>query len=901
MQGWDRMGMITSFLYNFIVTPLIYLVEFVFSVLYRIVANPGLAIVGVSLVVNFLCLPLYRMADRLQEEERQRQASMSKWVNHIKEHFKGDEQYMILTTYYRQEGYKPIQALNSSISLLLQIPIFMAAYNYLSNLVILKGAPFLFINDLGQPDALFSLGGFAINVLPIAMTLLNCVSTFIYTKGLGMRDKVQAYGLAMLFLVLLYDSPAGLVMYWTCNQIFSVAKNIVFKRGADANAERGAQEGEGAWSATPTFLLAALLITALGGLLVPSALISSSAKEFINEIDFVNPLSYIGYVATVIGGFVILWVGVFFYLSKRRGREVFAAVLTLLAGVFLADYFFFGRHLGIITSSLIFEKELTYSTKAMVANTLMLFVAPIVLTFLWRRQRQLINPLLGISLAAVVGMSVPNLMQINDVARATQENIEAVKAEAALEESERAAQAAAEREEGETTPTKAVAEDSNLDTFYDAEGNIKPLFTLSRGGKNVVVLFMDRSISGYVPYILNEKPELKEKLDGFVYYPNTISFGSFTVFGSPALYGGYDYSIESMNARSNVLLKDKHDEALQIMPALFSQNGFDVTMLNPPLVSYQYYSTDYAIYEQYENVDAYNVTWAYADKYFAEYADTNRENFKRNLCFYSLFKMAPVCLQKTLYDDGIYFSTAVNHTIDEAFIQNYSAIVSLRDLVSIDEGSSDNVLIMGNCMTHNPDMLQMPNYEPSQYVDNTNYEDLSRFTLDGRSVDMSTDRFLKHYHANMAALLRLGEWFDYLREQGVYDNTRIIIVSDHGAQFKQFSDMVFDGGALDVECVNPTFMVKDFDAHGFTTSDEFMTNADTPVLAMQGIIDNPTNPFTGNPITSDSKNDHPQLVTTSQDWHTEHYRDKTSFDPEDGGWYTVHDDIFDEGNWERLD
>ena len=46
--------------------------------------------------------------------------------------------------------------------------------------------------------------------------------------------------------------------------------------------------------------------------------------------------------------------------------------------------------------------------------------------------------------------------------------------------------------------------------------------------------------------------------------------------------------------------------------------------------------------------------------------------------------------------------------------------------------------------------------------------------------DYITREQLAHYHANAAALLRLGEWFDWMREQGVYDNTRIIIVSDHG-------------------------------------------------------------------------------------------------------------------------
>ena len=62
----------------------------------------------------------------------------------------------------------------------------------------------------------------------------------------------------------------------------------------------------------------------------------------------------------------------------------------------------------------------------------------------------------------------------------------------------------------------------------------------------------------------------------------------------------------------------------------------------------------------------------------------------------------------------------------------------------------------------------------------------------------------------------------------------------------------------------PLLMVKDFNAKGFTTSEDFMTNADVPELATTGLIDNPKNPFTGNPIRSDAKK-LPQTVLYSAD------------------------------------
>ena len=65
---------------------------------------------------------------------------------------------------------------------------------------------------------------------------------------------------------------------------------------------------------------------------------------------------------------------------------------------------------------------------------------------------------------------------------------------------------------------------------------------------------LDRAISGYVPYILEEKPELQEQFAGFTYYPNTLSHGFYTNFGVPGLFGGYEYTPTEMNKRDSELL-----------------------------------------------------------------------------------------------------------------------------------------------------------------------------------------------------------------------------------------------------------------------------------------------------------------------------------------------------------
>ena len=87
--------MIGNIVYNLLITPLEYIFKVVFCLINRLTDVPAIAIVGLSWVMNFLVLPLYKRADAIQEEERDKVASMSPWVNHIKKTFKGDERYMI--------------------------------------------------------------------------------------------------------------------------------------------------------------------------------------------------------------------------------------------------------------------------------------------------------------------------------------------------------------------------------------------------------------------------------------------------------------------------------------------------------------------------------------------------------------------------------------------------------------------------------------------------------------------------------------------------------------------------------------------------------------------------------------------------------------------------------------
>ena len=193
-----------TILYTTLIRPRQLVFEVLFMLANRMINNPGMSIIVLSLAMNFLVLPLYRRADAMQEEERDIENKLHAGVAHIKKTFKGDERMMILQTYYRQNDYKPTYVFKGSISLFLEIPFFIAAYQFLSHLEILKGVSFGVISDLGAADALIHIGGYNFNLLPFVMTGINLISCVIFTKGYPTKTKVQLYSMAIFFLFFLF-------------------------------------------------------------------------------------------------------------------------------------------------------------------------------------------------------------------------------------------------------------------------------------------------------------------------------------------------------------------------------------------------------------------------------------------------------------------------------------------------------------------------------------------------------------------------------------------------------------------------------------------------------------------------------------------------------------------------
>ncbi|MBQ6116634.1 MAG: YidC/Oxa1 family membrane protein insertase [Oscillospiraceae bacterium] len=867
-----------SMLGTFLIGPLKFVFEIIFQLVYEWVQDPGLCIIALSLAMNFLVLPLYRRADAVQEQARDREAALAPGVAHIKKTFSGNERMMMLQTYYRQNRYLPLNAFSGSVSLLLEIPFFMAAYQFLSNLPLLNGTAFWMIRDLGAPDRLLSLGSLPVNVLPILMTLINFASAAIYLKGFPLKTKIRTYAIAVAFLVLLYNSPAGLVFYWTLNNVFSLLKNIVTYyvlpriRAERAKSGKPAEKKAGRQKTRPLpqpdgklFFLAAAFLTVLVGAFIPSVFISASPQEYVDLTHYFSPLWYNVSALLLAAGFFLLWFGVFYWLASPRGKVIFERILVICAILGAVNYMFFGTNLGILSASLRYAGGVSFLAKERILNGVV-FVGAILLVLLLAKKLQKVFPyLLTISLAALLVMTGINT-------------------------------ASTRRALKDLDPREAVPEAH---------------FTISREGKNVVVLFLDRAMGEYVPYLLQEKPELTEIFDGFTWYSNTISFGGHTNMCAPALMGGYEYTPVELNKRDTERLLDKHNEALKVLPVLFMNNGYGVTVCDAPYANYKWIP-DLSIYDEYPSIRKFITKGAFSSE---DDKDSAIRNNLRNFFAFSWMKTLPLELQPVVYDSGSYLiagsqngsvaqirtGLSRSHGMDQGFLDPFNVLRNLSHITKIEDGGTGQYLFFYNDAPHEPMMLQEPDYLPALTVDNSTYDEAHRhrFTANGKTLIVENGSQMIHYQANMASLLQIGSWLQYLRDNGVYDNTRIIIVSDHGYYLGQNPDREFTrrGKVIDTESYYPLLMVKDFNARGFRTSDEFMTNADVPALAVEGVIADPVNPFTGKRITTEEKTAHDQYIMTSREWHVND-RD-TVFAP--SGWAIIRDDINARQNWRFID
>jgi YidC/Oxa1 family membrane protein insertase len=193
--------------------------------IHSVVENWGWSIIIFTILIKLIFYPLNAKAGRSMAQMKVLGPKMEK----LKEMYGEDRQKLnqAMMELYRQEKVNP---LGGCLPIVVQIPVFIALYWVLLASIELRHAPWLgWIHDLSAPDPYF--------ILPV----IYAVSMFVQTKlNPAPADPVQAKVMMIMpivFSVFFLFFPAGLVLYWVCQNLLSILQQWHINRTLAAEAK----------------------------------------------------------------------------------------------------------------------------------------------------------------------------------------------------------------------------------------------------------------------------------------------------------------------------------------------------------------------------------------------------------------------------------------------------------------------------------------------------------------------------------------------------------------------------------------------------------------------------------------------------------------------------------------
>lgn len=221
--------------------------------IYSICHNWGLSIIVLSVLMRTVSFPLTRYGMKQQRIFKKKQAQLTPLIHEIEKKFKddADRSYEETMKLYREHNFSPFVSFKGCLWLFVQIPIFLALFQILSHSYEIKGASFLWMQDLSLPERLFPLGvtlpiiGGYFNLLPILMGVVQLIQGYMMNQSgvsepgsKGQGNKV-IYILPITMMILFYSFASGLLLYWTTTNICQIFEQWVVNKRGDSRTRNG--------------------------------------------------------------------------------------------------------------------------------------------------------------------------------------------------------------------------------------------------------------------------------------------------------------------------------------------------------------------------------------------------------------------------------------------------------------------------------------------------------------------------------------------------------------------------------------------------------------------------------------------------------------------------------------
>ncbi len=181
----------------------------------------GWAIITITIIIKVLFWPLTLASIR----SGKRMAALQPQVKAIQEKYKEDPMKVQQKTMALWKENK-VSPMSGCLPTLVQMPVFFGFLYMIRSAIELRGATFIWVRDLSQPDTIFLIPGvnFPFNLLPLVMGATMLWQARLTPPSPGMdpaQAKMMRY-MPLMFLVFLYNYSAALTLYWTVQNLLSI-------------------------------------------------------------------------------------------------------------------------------------------------------------------------------------------------------------------------------------------------------------------------------------------------------------------------------------------------------------------------------------------------------------------------------------------------------------------------------------------------------------------------------------------------------------------------------------------------------------------------------------------------------------------------------------------------------
>lgn len=730
---------ISEILYYVLIFPLQAILSFFLAYIHNnFISNWGSSIVALSILLNIFLLKIYLYTDKKAKEESKIKEKLDSRIKAWKNVYSKAKLFAFTQTLYRQNKYHPIYTLRALGGLTLQIPFFYAMYFVINSSSFLENESFLWIEDLSKPDSIFG-----INLLPILMTIFTLINVFLMSNKLSGR--IQGIVISIIFFILLYNMPSGLVLYWTTNMLFYLCKdmiNIILDR---CNVKLGINKfiksfkqkfykfifipcdalNQVCYKRYRSIIIISICnLSIMIFLFSPIGIYVSDLSQFDFNYLYITPLILFGYF--IFSCFIFSYI--FSFIFKTNLLKLMALLFTSLVLISLVYTFILKGDYGSMSNFTFTKPPLRVDITAMdiIIDSIIVFLT--VISSLWLIKWKYIinsNKIIFVTLSI---LTLFNLSSIFSYANGMPPSV-----------------------------LKSKISDDNYQSS---------LFNFSKNSKNILVVILDRADGYSMQEEFKNLPNLVDKYDGFINFKNAVSTSLSTLTTLPSIIGGEYYLAININNRNTTdNLKTKIAKAYASTINTFEENGYDVSAYLDFPTELKYL---YPLLKNTNNIDFLSVLYdrQYIKNSMLRQPDITEKIFLNELVSFGIFRISLLSLRAASYQRGRWLFHS-----NKPIVSTVSQLWAFKENISNTQ-TKPTFKFFHFSITHNPYVLNANCDYIGQSV--MSYNDENKYGLP-----------YGHYYSEICAFKWLGEIVTKMKQLEVYDNTEIFITSDHGAQFSK--------------------------------------------------------------------------------------------------------------------